>query len=109
MKDTTLVDGDPDAWKEILDLNVFGLCVATKEAIRSMRNNNINGHIILINSWSGHVVPNFPGFNIYPASKFAVTAINETLRFELTGLGSKIKVTVRVVSIKYSNKIYFFC
>ncbi|KAJ3651582.1 hypothetical protein Zmor_017612 [Zophobas morio] len=95
-KDTSLVDGDEEDWKSVLDLNVMGLCVATREAIKSMKNHGVNGHIIHINSYCGHVVPNFPGFNIYPASKHAVTALTETLRQELNRLQSKIKVTVCV-------------
>lgn len=37
----------------------------------------------------------FPRSSIYPASKFAVTALTETLRQELNAKGSKVKVTVR--------------
>jgi NADP+-dependent farnesol dehydrogenase len=92
-KDTTLVDGDYDAWRATLDVNVLGLCVATREAIKSMKKHDVKGHIVHINSLCGHRVPNFPGFNIYPASKHGVTALTETLRQELNFLGSKIKVT----------------
>jgi len=58
-----------------------------------MRANNIDGHIIHINSINGHIVPNFPGLSLYPASKHAVTALTETLRQELNQIGSKIKIT----------------
>ncbi|RZC34884.1 adh short domain containing protein [Asbolus verrucosus] len=58
-----------------------------------MRANNIDGHIVHINSIAGHKVPNFPGINVYPASKYAVTALTETLRQELNQLGSKIKIS----------------
>lgn len=91
---TTLTDGDTELWKRTIDLNVLGLCIATREAIKDMRANNIDGHIIHINSVTGHKVVNFPGINIYPASKFAVTALTESLRHELNSLNSKIKVTV---------------
>ena len=40
--------------------------------------------------------------NVYPASKYAVTAITSTLETEL--LGTKIRTTVRIQ--KSSNKIY---
>ncbi|XP_969915.1 farnesol dehydrogenase [Tribolium castaneum] len=92
-KDTTLYDGDTNAWRSVLDLNILTLCIATREAIKSMRNNDINGHIIHINSIFGHRVPTLVGLNIYSASKFAVTALTETLRQELNSIGSKIKVT----------------
>lgn len=43
----------------------------------------------------GHSVPNTgnPQFNVYPASKHAVTALTESLRQELNFLKTKIKVT----------------
>ncbi|KAF2897566.1 hypothetical protein ILUMI_08609 [Ignelater luminosus] len=93
IRGTNLIDGDTKMWKETLDTNVLGLCVATREAIRSMKDNNIDGHIIHINSIAGHMVPPLPYFNVYPASKHAVTALTETLRQELNTFKSKIKIT----------------
>ena len=58
-----------------------------------------DGHIIHINSAAGHRVFS-PQFNVYPASKFAVTALTETLRQELNSLGTKIRVTVSGSSVK---------
>jgi NADP+-dependent farnesol dehydrogenase len=91
---TNLIDGETEKWKKTLDTNVLGLCIATREAIKVMKANKIDGHIIHINSVAGHKVPNFPGLNIYPASKHAVTALTETLRQEFNNLGLKIKITV---------------
>lgn len=59
-----------------------------------MREHNIDGHIVHINSIAGHKVPYFPISNVYPSSKYAVTALTETLRIELNTLQSKIKVSV---------------
>lgn len=88
------MDGDTEAWKTIFDVNVLGLCIATREAVKSMKENNIDGHIVHINSVVGHQVINYPGLNVYPASKHAVTALTETLRLEFNSLGLKIKITV---------------
>ncbi|KAK9869638.1 hypothetical protein WA026_003383 [Henosepilachna vigintioctopunctata] len=90
---TTLMDGDIEKWKNVIDVNVMGLCVATREAINSMRRNEVAGHIVHINSDLGHVIPSIPGLNVYPASKFAVSALTEVLRGELMRSGTKIKVT----------------
>ncbi|KAJ8954344.1 hypothetical protein NQ318_011015, partial [Aromia moschata] len=90
---TTLTDGDTAMWRTVFEVNVIGLCVATREAIRDMKRNNVDGHIVHINSIAGHKVPDIPSFNVYSASKFAVTALAETLRLELNSLKSKIKVT----------------
>lgn len=93
-KITTLTEGDADAWRQILNLNVIGLCIATREAVKDMRANGIEGHVVHINSVVGHTVPPFRGSNMYPASKHAVTALTESLRHELNSLNSKIKITV---------------
>ncbi|KAJ8971427.1 hypothetical protein NQ317_018162 [Molorchus minor] len=90
---TNLTDGDAEMWKRIFDVNVIGLCVATREAVKDMRKNKVDGHIVHINSIAGHKVPDIPSFNVYPASKFAVTALAETLRLELNNIKSRIKIT----------------
>ncbi|XP_068911465.1 farnesol dehydrogenase-like isoform X1 [Tenebrio molitor] len=93
VQNTNLTDGDTDKWKKVLDTNVLALCIATREAVKVMKENKIDGHIVHINSIAGHIVPNFPIVNVYPASKHAVTALTETLRQELNHLGLKIKIT----------------
>lgn len=55
----------------------------------------------------GHRIPDLPVplFNVYPASKYALTAITQTIRQELAFQRANIKLTVRTISI---NCIYFF-
>lgn len=91
-----LTDGKTEEWRKVLELNILSVCVATREAVKMMRANKVNGHIIHINSTFGHQVTTH-AWNIYPASKFAVTALTETLRQELSALGCKIKITVSFV------------
>lgn len=93
-KRTTLIDGSVSLWKETFDVNVLGLCIATREAVGNMKENNVDGHIIHINSILGHHCSKVPIANVYPASKHAVTALTETLRRELISIDSKIKITV---------------
>jgi NADP+-dependent farnesol dehydrogenase len=95
-QETTLWNGDTEKWKKTFDTNVIGLCIATREAVKIMKAEKIDGHIVHMNSISGHFVPNIPLFNVYPASKFAVTALTETLRQEFNQLGVKIKITVKI-------------
>ncbi|KAL3287729.1 hypothetical protein HHI36_002193 [Cryptolaemus montrouzieri] len=90
---TNLTEGDITDWRKTVDTNFLALCVATREAIRSMRKHRIDGHIIHINSITGHKVPLFPWLSVYPGTKHAVTAVTESLRVELVKAGSKIKVT----------------
>jgi NADP+-dependent farnesol dehydrogenase len=93
IQETNLIGGDTEKWKSIFDTNVMGLCIATREAVKIMQAKKIDGHIIHINSVLGHRVLPSPGGNVYPASKFAVTALTETLKHELRHLGLKIKIT----------------
>ncbi|XP_060524571.1 farnesol dehydrogenase-like [Cylas formicarius] len=92
-QDTTLIDGDITKWKTVIDTNVLGLCIATREAIKDMKANNIDGHIIHMNSLTGQKVVYVPVFNVYPATKFAVTALAQTLRYEINSQNLKIKIT----------------
>ncbi|KAJ3630072.1 hypothetical protein Zmor_027104 [Zophobas morio] len=88
-----LTEGKTEDWKSVFDLNVIALSIATREAVKIMKENKINGHIVHVNSVLGHKVINHPNLNVYPASKFAVTALTETLRQELNHQGLKIKIT----------------
>lgn len=85
--------------REVIDTNIVAVVQCTREAFQSMKRNNVDGHIILINSIGGHSVPYSVGsvesYSIYRPTKYAITAINETLRQELQAEGTKIKVTVR--------------
>lgn len=98
-----LVDGPTDHWRKTFEVNVIGLCIATREAIQIMKKFNIDGHIIHINSIGGHKVVNMPNMDVYPATKFGVTALTETLRMELASLNSKIRVTVSFI-ISFMSK-----
>ncbi|CAG9814923.1 unnamed protein product [Phaedon cochleariae] len=89
-----LSESKTEDWNTILQLNVVGLSMATREALKVMKENKIKGHIIHINSIAGHYVKNLEGgFAMYIASKHAVTALTESLRMELSASGHKIKVT----------------
>lgn len=93
-KTSNLTEGKTEDWKAVLDINVLALSIATREAVKIMKTNNINGHIIHINSYLGHTITMGARLNMYGASKFAVTALTETLRQELNSLKLKIKITV---------------
>nr|CAD7266288.1 unnamed protein product [Timema shepardi] len=89
----TLSNVGDGSW-QVLDVNVKGLSIFTREALKSMKERGVNdGHIIHINSIGGHSLPMSLPATIYHASKYAVTVLTEGLRRELVQLGSKIKVT----------------
>ncbi|XP_077288846.1 farnesol dehydrogenase-like [Arctopsyche grandis] len=103
----SLINGSSDDWRMALDVNILGMGLVTKEALKSMRNRGDNGHIININSAAGHAVSQFPDpIGMYAPSKFAVTAYTEALRLELSDLDSKIKVTsISPGSVKYVDSL----
>src|SRR6266851_4790098 len=70
--------------KVIFDTNVIGLLRVTRAVLPSMRQKR-DGLIINIGSVLGRVT--FPFFGIYGASKFAVEALTDSLRYEVSQLG----------------------
>ncbi|KAJ3651595.1 hypothetical protein Zmor_017624 [Zophobas morio] len=92
-KEAALCESTTENWRRTIDTNVIALCIMSREAVKKMMLNNINGHIVYINSILGHFCPIEFRMNIYSATKCAVTALTETMRQELISSGSKIKVT----------------
>jgi NADP-dependent 3-hydroxy acid dehydrogenase YdfG len=74
-----LADGDPEAWREMLEVNVLALAVGSRAAVRAMRACGAEGHIVNISSRASRLEA--PGF--YGATKTAVNAITASLRQEL--------------------------
>ncbi len=85
-----LAEGLVDEWREMLDVNVLGLCICTREAVADMRRRDCAGHIIHIGSMAGQRVP--AGAGLYSATKHAVRALTEALRMELREAGDAIRV-----------------
>ncbi|XP_065892556.1 dehydrogenase/reductase SDR family member 11-like [Dysidea avara] len=89
-----LLSGTTEQWKEMMEVNVLGLCMMTREFIKQLRERNVDdGHVIFMNSMSGHRVDTDPSISFYSATKFAVTALSEGLRKELRDIKSNIKIT----------------
>ena len=73
--------------KAMFDTNVIGLLRVTRAVLPSMREQR-DGLIINIGSILGRVT--FPFVGIYGASKFAVEALTDSLRYELSQLGVEV-------------------
>src|SRR5882724_9327827 len=73
--------------KVIFDTNVIGLLRVTRAVLPSMRQKR-DGLIINIGSVLGRVT--FPFFGIYGASKFAVEALTDSFRYEVSRLGVEV-------------------
>lgn len=82
---------------QVIDTNLRGLVHCTAFAYKLMANNTAGGHIVNINSILGHSAAAFtpvPISNVYPATKFGVTALTEVLRQELNYLkDQRVKVS----------------
>jgi NADP+-dependent farnesol dehydrogenase len=77
-------DDVADKLNAVINTNFTGLVHCSREAIRLIKKSDDYGLVVNINSVLGHVIP-FPAvrLNVYPPTKFAVTAISEVLRQEL--------------------------
>ena len=87
-----LSSGATDVWREMLEVNVLGLAIATREAIQDMERRGVAGHVVHVSSMAGHRIPG-PDSGMYAATKFAVRALTEALRQELRARKSPIRVT----------------
>lgn len=98
---TKLVEpGNTSLIRGILETNVLGVAICTREAFQSMKQRQVSGHVVLINSAVGHRIPVMTkcgSLNMYAPSKYAVTGMAEVLRQELISEGTKVKVTVGVL------------
>jgi NADP-dependent 3-hydroxy acid dehydrogenase YdfG len=85
--------GQPAQWREVLEVNVLALAVCTQEAVKAMEGKS-DAAIVNISSLAGHRVVGNRGSDFYAASKFAVRALTDGLRFELVSKGSPIKLSM---------------
>ena len=86
----SIIDGDPDEWRAMLETNVLALLVGCQAAVRAMRECKADGHIVNISS----IAALRPDSGVYGATKHAVTAISHTLRRELE------EDAIRVVDVR---------
>lgn len=82
-------EAQPDEYRRLFDTNFFGAVEVTQAILPGMRARR-SGHIINISSMGG--ISGGLGMAYYGATKFALTAISESLAQEAAPLG--IKVTV---------------
>ncbi len=77
----------PEAVRRQFDTNVFGLVRLTQLVLPGMRRVH-SGRIVNIGSMGGRLT--FPGGGMYHATKHAVEALTDALRFELRGFGIQV-------------------
>ncbi len=84
---SSLQEGDPDDWDEILDTNVKGLLYVTRQVLPGMVRRK-QGHVVHIGSVAGRWA--YPKGAAYCASKAAVRMIAEGMRMDLLGSGVRV-------------------
>jgi len=77
-----------DDWEEMIDTNIKGLLYITRSVVPHMVTSQ-KGHVVNLGSVAGRWV--YPGGGVYCATKFAVRALSEGLRQDLSG--TPIRVT----------------
>jgi NADP-dependent 3-hydroxy acid dehydrogenase YdfG len=80
-------EGDPADWAETIDTNVKGVLHVLRAVLPGMIARG-RGDVVLLGSVAGRQV--YPGGAVYCATKHAVRAIYEALRFELHGKGVRV-------------------
>ena len=90
-----------DEIRQIMETNFFGVQAVTRETIPLMRQRKL-GKIINISSVSGFSTS--PAFGAYNASKWALEAFTESLRYELKFFGIDVLL---IEPGTYKTKIFF--
>jgi NAD(P)-dependent dehydrogenase (short-subunit alcohol dehydrogenase family) len=78
---------DVDDIRREFETNVFGLVRLSQLVLPAMRSQH-HGRIVNIGSMGGKLT--FPGGGAYHASKYAVEAFSDALRYEVAGFGVKV-------------------
>jgi NADP-dependent 3-hydroxy acid dehydrogenase YdfG len=85
----SIVDGEPEEWRAMLETNVLALLVGCQAAVRAMRACGAEGHIVNISS----IAAQRPDSGVYGSTKHAVNCLSSTLRRELE------EDSIRVVNV----------
>lgn len=90
-----------EALRRQFETNVFGLVRMAQLVLPAMREQH-SGRIVNISSMGAHLT--FPGGGAYHATKHAVHALSEALRFEVAGFGvSVIQIEPGLIATEFDN------
>jgi NADP-dependent 3-hydroxy acid dehydrogenase YdfG len=88
----SVVEGDPEDWRQMFGVNVLGVLYTTRAAVRHMLARG-SGDVVFVSSLAGRRVPTADG-TVYAATKHAITAVAEGLRMDVHERG------VRVINVE---------
>jgi NAD(P)-dependent dehydrogenase (short-subunit alcohol dehydrogenase family) len=75
-------------WRRLFEVNLFGHVAMTQALLPALRRSG--GTVVNISSVGGRVA--LPTYGAYAGSKFALEAVSDSLRREVSGLGVKVVV-----------------
>ena len=84
----SVVDGEPEDWRLMFEVNVLGVLYATRAAVRHMLERG-SGDVVFVSSLAGRRVPAADG-TVYAATKHALTAVAEGLRMDVHDRGIRV-------------------
>ncbi|XP_049767346.1 dehydrogenase/reductase SDR family member 11-like [Schistocerca cancellata] len=91
--DEELTSAPTESWRRMLDVNVLGLSICTREAIQDMIRRGVDdGFVIHINGIWGHSPVAGGELAMYASTKHAVRVLLEGLRKDLVARKSNIRV-----------------
>ena len=94
---------DVDDVRRQFETNVFGLLRLTQLVLPTMREQR-SGRVVNIGSMGGRLT--FPGGGAYHASKYAVEALSDALRFEVAGFGIHVVlIEPGLITTKFDEKV----
>ncbi|XP_063981595.1 dehydrogenase/reductase SDR family member 11-like [Diachasmimorpha longicaudata] len=89
-----ITEGSTEHFRAILEVNLLAPAVCAREAVKSIRERGVEGHIFNMNSLLGLEPTLSPvPLSLYPASKCALRGLTENLRQETRRHKDNIRVT----------------
>jgi NADP-dependent 3-hydroxy acid dehydrogenase YdfG len=89
----SIVEGDPEDWRQMFDVNVLGVLYTTRAAVRQMLRQGLRqgagADVVFVSSLAGRRVPRADG-TVYAATKHAITAVAEGLRMDVHHKGIRV-------------------
>lgn len=97
----SVADALVEDWEEMIDTNVKGLLYMSRLILPRMIARN-SGHVLNIGSIAGHEA--YRGGAVYCASKHAVSAINASMKMDLTGTAIRVSmISPGLVNTEFST------
>jgi len=82
-----LQTGDTRDWDQMIDTNVKGLLYVSRTVLPGMVERG-RGHVVNVGSVAGHQT--YAGGAVYSATKYAVRALTDALRYDVLGKGIRV-------------------